>query len=672
MQPEAQNAIQVHDDMRIPIRDGLTLSARVWMPAAAMATGLPAILEILPYRKRDGTAARDATTHAQFARHDYVCLRVDLQGCGDSDGLFDDEYSEQELTDICDVITWISQQSWCSGRVGIMGISWGGFNGLQVAARNPTGLAAVISLCSSVDRFADDIHYKGGCQLTEQVGWAATATSWFSMPPDPDLVGENWRDIWRARLDNTPFLLSRWLRHPTRDAYWEHGSVCEDFSQLTIPILSIGGWHDGYRNTPAKLLEGHTAGPVKAIIGPWNHKYPHIAMPEPKMDFVTEALRWWDHWLKDRPTGVDTDPDCRLYLMDGIAPQTKYDHRPGRWIALPKWPSPDISIQEFALGSGVLGSNPMTQSVTIGSDVRCGENFGEFFPFGFGPGELPDDQRPDDSRSACFDTAPLPAPCSIVGAARATIVVAADTHYAQMTLRLCDVAPDGSSTLISLGLLNLQFRDGFDVAQALSPGQFYDVTIDLDQAAYVLPQGHRLRLAISPSYWPFIWPEAGPSLLTIKAGQLDLPVLTDRAGQDWDCPELTDSPEPVTKILRKGVESKRVNTQGQQRQLIIHADHGEVENLEHGLRNSSEILETWSIDHDDIARADAEIIWNRSMKRNDFSASTKVTTKMAGDSTAFYVTVRVMAYEGETCIFEKEYTDRVSRDVTSNRHINQP
>lgn len=299
------------------MRDGITLSARVWMPEDAKTTPLPAILEILPYRKRDGTNARDATTHAKFSQHGYVCLRVDLRGCGESEGLFEDEYSEQELSDIEDVIGWISQQPWCSGAVGIMGISWGGFNGLQTAARRPPALKAVISLCSSVDRFADDIHYKGGCQLMENIGWAATATSWFSMPPDPLLVGDDWRDIWLERLENTPPLINKWQQHSSKDSYWKHGSVSEDFSQIEAAVLVIGGWHDGYRNTAAKLLKGGTSGPVKAIMGPWNHKYPHLATPEPRMDFVSEALRWWDRWLKDAPNSVDDDPDYRVYLMGG-------------------------------------------------------------------------------------------------------------------------------------------------------------------------------------------------------------------------------------------------------------------------------------------------------------------------------------------------------------------
>ena len=207
-----------------------------------------------------------------------------MRGCGDSEGLFVDEYSEQEICDGVEIVNWLAEQDWCSGSVGVMGISWGGFNGLQIAARAPEPLKAVVSICSSVDRFADDIHYKGGIMLGENPGWAATALSWFSMPPDPEIVGSRWRDMWLERLDNTPFLLKTWTEHQTRDSYWRQGSVCEDFSAIKAAVLSVGGWHDGYRNTISHLVS-NLDGPVKGLIGPWNHKYPHIAAPGPQIDF---------------------------------------------------------------------------------------------------------------------------------------------------------------------------------------------------------------------------------------------------------------------------------------------------------------------------------------------------------------------------------------------------
>ncbi len=215
---------------------------------------VPAILEHLPYRKNDGTVKRDTWTHPYLAGHGYACIRVDMRGNGDSNGLMDDEYTAQELQDACDVIAWAAAQPWCNGKVGMMGISWGGFNALQVAALRPPALKAIITLCSTDDRYADDIHYKGGLLLHENIGWGATMLSFSSRPPDPALVGKKWRRMWKERLDANPLLHARWMRHPTRDEYWKHGSVCENYSAIEAKVLAVGGWGDAYKNAVSRIV----------------------------------------------------------------------------------------------------------------------------------------------------------------------------------------------------------------------------------------------------------------------------------------------------------------------------------------------------------------------------------------------------------------------------------
>jgi len=337
-------------DVGIVMSDGCRLSARIWMPENASTHPVPAILEHLPYRKRDGTIYRDEITQPYFAARGYACIRVDMRGNGESEGLMEDEYLPQELNDACEVINWATQQSWCTGKVGMMGISWGGFNSLQVAALQPAGLEAIVTVCSTVDRFADDIHYKGGCLLNENIGWAANMLSYSSRPPDPELVGEQWMAMWQHRLENMPFLASTWLRHQARDAYWQHGSVCEDYSAIKAAVLSVGGWHDGYRNTIAHLVENLDS-PVKGIVGPWIHKYPHYAAPQPAIGFLQECLRWWDRWLKNKDTGVENDADYRVWLMDSVTPKRWLDERPGRWVGEPTLPSPNITEQAFYISA---------------------------------------------------------------------------------------------------------------------------------------------------------------------------------------------------------------------------------------------------------------------------------------------------------------------------------
>lgn len=313
-------------DLGITLSDGCRLSARVWRPVDSDKNPVPAILEYLPYRKRDGTCARDALTHPYFARHGYACIRVDMRGNGDSDGLMTDEYSEQELVDAVEVIHWLAAQPWCSGSVGMMGISWGGFNSLQVAARQPDPLKAIITLCSTVDRFADDIHYKGGCLLNENLGWGATMWAYSSRAPDPALR-DNWRELWLNRLENEPFLPSTWLRHQRRDAYWQHGSICEDYSAIKARVLAVGGWGDAYKNAVPQIVENIPG--AKGIIGPWVHKYPHFAVPEPRIGFLQEALRWWDRWLKGVDTDVENDPGLSR-VADGRGAPCHLVHRAPR------------------------------------------------------------------------------------------------------------------------------------------------------------------------------------------------------------------------------------------------------------------------------------------------------------------------------------------------------
>ncbi|MGI9355447.1 MAG: CocE/NonD family hydrolase, partial [Rhizobiaceae bacterium] len=370
-------------DFGIPMSDGCTLSARIWIPKDAVKNPVPVIFEHIPYRKRDGTIERDELTHPWFAGHGYACIRTDMRGNGDSEGLMEDEYTSRELRDAVEVILWAAMQPWCNGNVGMMGISWGGFNGLQVAALKPPPLKAVISLCSTVDRYGDDIHYKGGCHLGDNFSWSVNMMSYSSRPPDPELVGENWKDLWLYRLENQPFHMSEWLKHQHRDGYWQHGSICQNYEALEAATLAIGGWHDGYRNTPTHIVENLKA-PAKAIIGPWIHKYPHFAAPKPAIGFLQEAKRWWDKWLKDEDTGVENDPAYRAYLMESVAPKRWLPKRPGCWIAEKEWPSPSIADEVWHLGEGgTLTQNAGSVSATVSSAQDCGTQAGEYFPFAF-------------------------------------------------------------------------------------------------------------------------------------------------------------------------------------------------------------------------------------------------------------------------------------------------
>lgn len=660
---EFPHEIIEHEDFPIILSDGTCLSARVWMPLDVEADPVPAILEFLPYRKRDGTIQRDQFSHPWMAGHGYAVLRVDQRGTGESHGLSRDEYVQGELDDACEIIAWAASQPWCNGHVGMQGISWGGFNSLQVAAQRPPALKAIITICSTTDRYADDIHTKGGCQLVENFGWASQMLSYNSRPPDPVLMGEDWQKIWRERLEHEPWLWSTWMRHQTRDEFWKHGSVCEDYSSIEAAVLTIGGWHDGYRNTPAALVQNLTA-PVKGIVGPWNHKYPHYAGPKPAIGFLQEAKRWWDHWLKGEDGGVESDPDMRLWLMESLAPKRWFDERPGQWVAEESWPSDKIGEQMLHLTSDGLSSDENGCGVTVSSPQHCGAMSGEYFPFAFSD-ELPDEQSYDDALSVCFDASLTEAVTDIVGAPSVTMRLSADRPAAHITVRLCDLRPDGTSALITHGVFNLTHHASYGQPEALVPGEAVDCTFTLDQIAYRLPAGHRLRVAVSTSYWPYIWPSPEQAVVTIYTGSIAVPVRTPSGDKDeWTFEEPAGAPHWRTETLRDGSYSRATTTDADTGMVttLITCDSGEVRDLEHGLISGSRVEERFTIHPDDPLCAKAVTTWEQTGGRDGAMWRTQVETEMWCEVDRFISRAKLTAWcEGEVFL-ERSFEDAVPRN----------
>ena len=657
--PNALRDLTEEPDLGITLSDGCRLSARVWMPEDAGDDPVPVILEYLPYRKRDGTCARDALTHPWFARRGYACVRVDMRGNGDSEGLMADEYTPQELADGVEVINWLAAQPWCNGRVGIMGISWGGFNGLQIAALAPDPLKAVITLCSTVDRFADDIHYKGGCLLNENLGWGATMWAYSSRAADPALR-PNWRELWMERLENEPFLPALWLNHQHRDEYWRHGSVCEDYSAIKAKVLAIGGWGDSYKNAVPQLVEALPG--AKGIVGPWVHKYPHFAAPEPRIGFLQEALRWWDRWLKDADTGVEADPDYRAYLMDGVRPAAWYTERPGRWIAESTGATSHLDSDTLHLTDEGLMPTTGTLMAEVSSPAHTGAAAGEYCAIWLGP-EMPGDQRVDDALSTTFDSAPLSDDMDIVGAPSLTLRLASDRPQAQIAVRLNHIHPDGAATRITYGVLNLSHRRSAADPEPMVPGTEEEITLALDHIAYRVPRGHRLRVSISDAYWPLLWPSPEKTRLTLSAGHIDLPLRPSGDADEHAFPP-PDAADPwQTEELRPETHVRRQETDmvtGIQT-LVIEDDFGKVRDADHGLVAGSIARERWSIHPDDPLSAKGECHWTEEMERDDIRLRTETTCSMTSDATTFHLTARLEAYENDKLVYARNVTETIPR-----------
>jgi putative CocE/NonD family hydrolase len=655
------------ENLFITLRDGTKLAARIWLPEDAERDPVPAILEYLPYRKRDGTSVRDALHHPFVAARGYACVRVDIRGTGESDGVLADEYLKLEQDDCLEVLQWLERQPWCTGQCGMIGISWGGFNGLQVAARKPPQLKAIVTICSTDDRYADDIHTMGGCQLVDNVAWASTMFTLQSYPPDPALVGERWREMWIERLENQPLLIDNWLQHQRRDAFWKHGSVCENFADITAAVYAVGGWADGYSNAVPRLLSG-LKGPKKGLVGPWAHRYPHFAEPGPRIGFLHETLRWWDQWLKGIDTGIMREPEYRVWMEDWVAPAPYYKERPGRWVAEPRWPSPNIAMRDYHLAPGALGGEPGPKaSMPVTSPLSVGVLAGHWCPYGLSP-DLPSDQRDEDGKSVVFDSAPLNERLEILGAAEIELEVTSQKPQAQLCVRLNDVAPDGASLRVSYGLLNLTHRDSHENPAPLEPGKRYRVTVRLNDAAHAFPRGHRIRIAISSSYWPIAWPspEMAGLVIATEGSVLHLPVRTPRTEDDalppFQPPE-APAPWPVTKLgapkLRETVERDLV---AGRTTFATEEDDGGVRHDAIGLDVRHAKTERFDILDSDPLSARVEIVHSHTVGRGDWQVSTKTATTLTATKTEFLIQARLDAFEAGKRVVTRNWDRRHRRD----------
>ena len=507
----------------ILLSDGCHIAARIWLPGDVDETPAPAILEYLPYRKRDGTAERDQINHPYLAGHGYACVRVDIRGNGDSEGLMFDEYVQQEQSDALEIIHWIADQRWCSGQVGMLGISWGGFNALQVAALKPDALKAIVTVCSTDDRYADDVHYKGGALLLDNLGWASTMFAYSSRPPDPDVVGVHWREMWLNRLENTPLLIDNWLSHPHLDDYWKHGSICEEYEDITAAVLAVGGWGDAYSNAVPRMLSGLKC-PRRGIVGPWIHKYPHFATPGPTIDFLGECIRWWDYWLKG---GSSHSPPVSYdaYVMNAFHAPFEHKFREGCWVSEREWPSRNVRTEIRYLNDTYLTFDRGSGNSRVVSSLESvGSQSGKYMARSVSG--LPPDQRNDDAGSVVFETV-LDEPMVIFGALKVHLKIMCNTFHANVVARVCDVNELGASTRVSYGVLNLCHQTSSEFPTQLTPGEWYTVTIQLDDVAYRFEAGHRLRIALSNNYWPLIWPSSLRSELIIQCNEysyIELPL----------------------------------------------------------------------------------------------------------------------------------------------------
>jgi len=402
------------------------------------------------------TRERDDKAHPVFAQAGYGAVRVDMRGTGDSDGLMHDEYTQQELQDGYDVI----------------------YNSFQVAAMRPPALKAILPVMGTDDRWEEDIHFRGGVMATDNFWWGSIMQLLNLSPPDPQIVGDQWRELWQERLDANTSWIALWTEHQTNDEMWKHGSISVNYEDVQVPVYYFGGWSDLYCDTPFRIAANLNS-PCKVLMGPWAHVYPHDGVPGPNIDFLGEAIRWWDYWLKGIDNGIMDEPRLRFYLMESVEPQGTMDFRPGCWVQDPSWPSPNVEMKQLWLNDNMLEKEPVEgQAMSICSPQNYGAAAGDACSFAT-PGDLPVDCRMDAAGALQFRSAPLTEPLDILGQVQLHLKVAADQTQAFVTAVLADEAPDGSLRLVTRGIFNLCHRESNERVVPVVPGEEMAVTVPL-------------------------------------------------------------------------------------------------------------------------------------------------------------------------------------------------
>ena len=670
----ASESTEVIENLFIPLSDGRRLAARMWRPRGADETPVPAVIEYMPYRKRDTMRSRDARIHHYLADHGYASLRVDSRGSGDSDGLLRGEWEEDELDDGVEMIEWVAAQSWCTGSVGMIGKSWSGFTCLTLAARRPAALEAIVPVCCGDDRYDQSLHYTGGAFLVEQLWWADSTVLFNARPPDPEVVGDRWRGMWQSRLDDVKPWIDDWLDHQRRDSYWRRGSICEDWGAIQCAVLSVGGWADYLSRSVPRLLANLEA-PCWGVVGPWGHHYPHEGLPGPSIGFLQECVRFFDRFLKKVDNGYEDTLAYRAWIQDYRPPSKTHGTTTGRWVAERSWPSPRIEPRPFFLGDRQLDDEPRaTLALRHSSPLELGQTASEWLCMGM-PGELPGDQRIDDGMSLTFDSESLVEPLEILGATQLTLDCEFDQPSAQLVARLVDVSPDGTAARVSLATLNLTRRDDLSEPTPLEPGRRYRVTVTFPDVGHAFAPGHRVRLALSTSYWPVVWPAPHPVTLTVHTGSSTLTLPRRPSGDDEPRSPRFEAPEagpdtPIT-ILKETIVSRRFERNPLTGESMIQASFEggallpgrRVRFDETATELGHRLIKTFRIREGDPLSATAEFRQRFEIEREDWQITIETSTRMSCTRDRFLLECTGKAWDGDRLVLDRTWSVDKPRDL---------
>ena len=669
--------VKIIDNVWIPLSDGCKLAAKIFKPVSLSNKKIPAILEYIPYRKNDYTSVQDYAVHKYFAGHGYVSVRVDMRGSGESDGLLLDEYLKIEQKDGLEIVNWLSDQTWCNGNVGMIGYSWGGITSMQVASLNPKGLKAIIPVTASVDRYYDDAGYFVGCLVGQTIGWGVEMDSLSTRPPDPLIVGSKWKKIWKHRLEKTPPYVPIWLSNQEKNKYWLQGTISKNYDLIKCPVLSAGGWADCWPNTVGRLVKNLNVN-VKGISGPWGHNYSCFAKPGPQIGFLQECLRWWDKWLKNIDNGADKDPKLRAFIRKSMTPNAFGTDRLGYWVTENSWP-PKTSINEkFYFNKNRLINSPTKSKdkyIIFSSPQNTGYGSGEYMPWfvaGDGP-ELPTDQIIDDAKSITFDTNPLKNNYKILGASKLNLKISSDQNCGMIAARICEIHPNGSSNLVTFGILNLSQRNGREINLNVVKNKFYNISLNLNDTGYEFSKGNKIRVSLSTSYWPMAWPLPKNFKLKLKLDECSLTLpknslkINKKTSFNFKKPESAEFRKisilkKPQKRFRKIIEDKENNNS------ILEIFHdaswigpGLIKIIDNGMILQSFVNQKFIIKDNDPLSAFVTYKHEHIMKKSKMDIKINVLTTINCDSKYFFYNYFLETYDKNKKFFSKKIKKQILR-----------
>jgi uncharacterized protein len=640
----------------LQMSDGVKLSVTYFKPAIE-GEKYPVLLELLPYRKDDMFYLRDYPLGAYFASHGYVVARVDVRGTGSSEGVLPTrEYSDREIDDAVELVEQLSKKPWSNGRVGMYGISWSGFNAIHTAMRKPPALKAILAVDASDDLFHDDVHFLDGIYHMDRYELEIDNDN--GLPDSLEYRLDE--EYFRNRFDREPWLFT-YLRNQRDGEFWRKASV--RFQEpLEVPTYLIGGLLDFYRDSVPRMLET-TKAPVIAEVGPWNHAWPDNGEPGPNYEWRRRALRWWDHWLKERDTGILEEPAFTVFVRDSHLPDSQLKTTPGEW-KYQTWP--DLKAEKrrfFPRKDGSLGEIPEASHMELpyrpGAGTAAGQWWGEPMP----------DMAADDAQSLVFDSVPLTETVEIVGFPHVNWRASVDAPLAHWVARLEDVAPDGQVTLVTGAGLNGSQRHSLLEPRSLAPGERHDYSFDLHFTTWRFPPGHRIRLALSNAQFPMLWPTPHRMTCVTHLGEntsLTLPVsaLGER-------PEVTTLPPVEPRIARPDAEDlpaegwpKRLETWYDAEQSMTYWTWEGQSRFRIGERQyTTDLSTTYKVpdQHPELAGFEGKGV-HHIVLENDRVLDYSTWMEVRSDAKFFYVRTRRELAENGKQVRSKQWKESILRD----------